>query len=364
MVAPDKEMVFPPLVVRVPPQTVLLPLATVSPAGRTSVKATPANATELTAGFVMVKPSEVVAFTAIELGVNAFAIEGGATTTMLAEAAPPVPPSFDVTAVVVLFLVPAVVPVTFTLKVQDALPANVAPDRLITVVLCVAVIVPPPQDPVRPLGVEMTRPEGKVSLNPTPVSVVPLGLLMVKLRLVVPFKGMLAAPNALAIAGGPTTVIEAFEVLPTPPSVELTVTLLFLTPVVVPWILTETVHDPPAASVPPARLTEPEPLTAVAVPPQVLLRLAGVATIKPAGRLSVNAIPLAELLLGLEMENVRLVVPFSGMVAAPKALVMLTGLATLKLADAVLPVPPLVEVTLPVVLVNWPDAVPVTVTEN
>ena len=64
------------------------------------------------------------------------------------------------------------------------------------------------------------------------------------------------------------------------------------------------------------------------------------------------------------MVKVSEVVPFKGICAAPKALVMEGGVATVKLAEAVLPVPPLVEVTAPVVLVNCPDAVPVTVTLN
>src|SRR5258708_20355923 len=45
-------------------------------------------------------------------------------------------------------------------------------------------------------------------------------------------------------------------------------------------------------------------------------------------------------------------------------LVMVGGEATVRLAVAVLPVPPLVELTEPVVLVYWPAAAPVTVTEN
>jgi hypothetical protein len=49
--------------------------------------------------------------------------------------------------------------------------------------------------------------------------------------------------------------------------------------------------------------------------------------------------------------NVSEVVPFSGMLAAPKALAMLGAVATVRLAVAVLPVPPLAEVTAPVVLV-------------
>src|SRR6478736_1788852 len=64
------------------------------------------------------------------------------------------------------------------------------------------------------------------------------------------------------------------------------------------------------------------------------------------------------------MVNVSDVVPFSGMLAAPKALVIDGGEATVKLAEAVLPVPPLVEVTLPVVFVYCPEAAPVTVTLN
>jgi len=169
-VAPESEIVLPPLVVKVPPQTVLVPLATVRLVGSTSVNATPVSPTGLTTGLVMVKFSDVVVFTAMELGLNALAIEGGATTTMLAEAAPPVPPSFEVTVLVVLFLVPAIVPVTFTLNVQNEPAAMVPPDKLIALVPCVAVTVPLPHEPVRPFGAEITRPAGSVSLNPIPVS--------------------------------------------------------------------------------------------------------------------------------------------------------------------------------------------------
>jgi hypothetical protein len=116
--------------------------------------------------------------------------------------------------------------------------------------------------------------------------------------------------------------------------------------------LTETVQLALAASVPAERLMEPEPATAVAVPPQVLLNALGVATTRPAGRLSVKAIPVSvTLVFGFWMVNVSDVVPFSGMVAAPNTLVMVGGEATVKLAVAVLPVPPLVELTAPLVLV-------------
>lgn len=45
---------------------------------------------------------------------------------------------------------------------------------------------------------------------------------MVKVSEVEPFSGMLAAPNALIMTGGPFTVMDAFDVLPGPPSVDVT----------------------------------------------------------------------------------------------------------------------------------------------
>ena len=113
------------------------------------------------------------------------------------------------------------------------------------------------------------------------------------------------------MVGGATTVMDALEVLPVPPSVEVTWTLLFFTPAVVPCTLTETVQLALAANVPPERLMLPDPATAVAVPPQVLFKALGVATTRPAGRLSVKAIPVsARVVLGFWMVNVSDVVPF------------------------------------------------------
>ncbi len=173
-----------------------------------------------------------------------------------------------------------------------------------------------------------------------------------KVRLVAPFSGMLAAPKALRITGGAATVMLAFEVFPVPPSVEVTRTLLFFTPAVVPVIFTETVQLALAARVPALRLACPEPATAVAVPPQVLVNPFGVATTNPAGRLSVNASPVrATLAFGFAMVNVNDVVPFRGIDATPNALVIDGAEATVTLAVAVFPVPPFVEVTAPVAFV-------------
>src|SRR5262249_56559284 len=123
------------------------------------------NGSTLAGGWVMVNVSEVVAFSGIVVGLKALAIDGGASTFTLAVAVLPVPPSVEVTAPVVLVCKPAAVPVTFTENVQLLFAAMVPPDRLITFVPAVAVMVPAPPVPVRPFGVEVTRPAGSVSVN-------------------------------------------------------------------------------------------------------------------------------------------------------------------------------------------------------
>ena len=101
----------------------------------------------------------------------------GPTTTRLAEAMPPFPASFEVMAVVTLFCVPEAVTLTLMENVQDALAVRLAPVRLRLFAPALAVIVPPPQLPVKPFGVEIPCPVGKVSVKPTPLrELVELGL--------------------------------------------------------------------------------------------------------------------------------------------------------------------------------------------
>jgi hypothetical protein len=319
--------------VTVPPQELVTPgvEATCSPPVNVSLKAIPFSALVLLAGLVIVKVTVVVPFSEIAAAPNALLIVGGATTFNRAVLlVPPVPPSVELIAPVVLLASPSTVPFTSTLMVQVELCATLPPVKLITPVPAVAVTVPP--HVLVTFGVPETTSvalpgpplTGNVSLNATPLRS-PLagvaglfGLLMVKVTVVVPFSGMLAAPNALAIVGGATTVIEAFDVLPLPPSVEVTVTLLFFVPAVVPCTFTETVQLALAASVPAERLTEPEPAVAVAVPPQVLFRPDGVATTRPAGKLSVKASPFSVTpVFGFWMVNVSDVDPFSGILVAP-----------------------------------------------
>ena len=124
---------------------------------------------------------------------------------MLAEAVLPLPPSVEVTAVVMLFCIPALMPETFTVKLHEALAVSVAPVRLTVPDPAAAAIVPPPQLPLRPLGVAMVRPAGIVSVKPTPLSDIPVfGLDKVKVKVVEPFNGMLALLNAFAMVAGET----------------------------------------------------------------------------------------------------------------------------------------------------------------
>jgi hypothetical protein len=274
----------------------------------------------------------------------------------------PVPPSVEVIAPVVLLLLPALVPVTATEKVH-AEPAagdavRVPPDRLMVLLPAVPLIVPLPQEPVT-LGVEATTtPAGRLSVKATPLKALAVfGLVTVKLSVLLPFNATLVGLNDLLTVGGATTVIEAFDVFPVPPSVEVTCTLLFFTPAVVPLTLTEKLQDDPTAgvavSVPPDRLTLPLPAVAVIVPlPHVPVNALGVATTRPAGKLSVNATPLsATLVFGLLIWKLNVLLPFTAMLVGLNDLVIEGGEATVRLAVAVLPVPPFVELTFPVVLV-------------
>lgn len=127
----------------------------------------------------------------------------GPATLRLAEAVSPFPPSVEVTALVTLFLAPVLVPETFTAKLHAALAASVAPERLTLADPAAAVMAPPPQLPVKPLGVATTRPAGKESVKPIPdKEALALGFVMVNVNDVAPFKVTLTAPNCFVIAGG------------------------------------------------------------------------------------------------------------------------------------------------------------------
>lgn len=200
MVAPDRTMLLGAVVVRVPPQTPAgEEVATVTPLGRLSVNPTPASATGLPVGLVMVKFSEDVAFRAIVLGLNTLAIDGGATTvrdTVLLVL--PVPASFELIGPVVLLTVPGVELVTFTERLHDV---PVASDMLLalTVPLPTFGAKVPPQVFVVVSGLATVTPLGKGSLNCMPVRLISVlaGLVMVKPSVEVPPEGMLDGLNDL-----------------------------------------------------------------------------------------------------------------------------------------------------------------------
>ena len=130
-------------------------------------------------------------------------MEGGSATARLAMDVLPVPPLVELT-VTELFCTPAATPVTVVEKVHDPLAAKAAP---VKVTLLPEAVITPPHVPVTPFAVS---PEGNVSVKVMPVKViVAFELLIVKLRLVVPFSGMLEAPKVLVIEGGPTTVTSS-----------------------------------------------------------------------------------------------------------------------------------------------------------
>jgi hypothetical protein len=286
------------LVVTVPePQEPVRPfgVATASPAGMGSVNATPLSAV-FVFEFAMVKVSEVDPPRLIVDVPNALEIEGASPTEKFAAAVLPVPPLVEVMALVVLVYAPGVELVTSTLTVHATFAGIEPPERLMVPVPAVAPRVPP-QEPVRLLGEATTMPAGKLSVNATPksVTVFAAGLAAVKVSVEVPFGAIRLGVKALASDGGATTATEADAVEPVPPAVELTLpVVLFFAPAVVPVTLTEKVHEPLAAIVPPERLIAPEPAVAVIVPaPQLPVRPFGEETTKPAGRASVKATPAA-----------------------------------------------------------------------
>lgn len=123
-----------------------------------------------------------------------------AATKIDADVVLPTPPLVEAT-VTELFCMPVFQPATFTENVHKPFASKVAPDRYTVVV--VLLIVPPPQEPVKPLGVVTTRPEGKLSVNATPSSAVPLfGFVIVNVSGVMPANGITGAPNCLVMCGG------------------------------------------------------------------------------------------------------------------------------------------------------------------
>src|ERR1043165_6639170 len=196
----------------------------------------------------MVKVSEVVPAFGICAAPKTFAMVGGAMTAKVAVLlVAPVPPLVELTAPVVLETLPACVPVTITTIVQVAPGVAMLPPVSDMLVLFAAAVTGPLQVVLTP-GVEATcRPFVSVSENAIPFSaaVFAAGLVIVKVSVVVPFSGMVAAPNDLLMVGGATILSNAvLLVVPVPPSVDVTAPVVLLaSPAVVPVTLTVRVHE-------------------------------------------------------------------------------------------------------------------------
>jgi hypothetical protein len=109
-------------------------------------------------------------------------------------------------------------------------------------------------------------------------------------------------------------------VAPFPASTEVTaLVVLVCAPDAVPITFTAKLHEALTARDAPAKLTLLDPATAEIAPPlQLPVRPLGVATICPAGSVSVNPTPLREPpLLGFVKVKVSDVAPFNGTLAAP-----------------------------------------------
>jgi hypothetical protein len=184
---------------------------------------------------------------------------------------------------------------------------------------------------------------------------------MLMVSKVVPFRGIFVGANVLVTLGGATTVSVSVAVPPVPPSVELTVpVVLTCVPTLMPVTVTEKVHDEPAAgdavSVPPDKLTvEGVPggllMVAVMVPlPHEPVTVVD-ASFTPPGKLSVKATPLRALaVFGLVTVKLKVLLLFSGTLFGLNDFEIVGGATTIKVSEAVPPVPPSVELTALVVL--------------
>ena len=308
--APVRVMVLLPVIVSVPPPTLEVPLVTVKPVGSVSVKATPVSVV-LAFELVMVKVRVVVPATRIDVGLNEAAIEGADTTVRVLEVAVlPVPPLVELTAPVVVVYEPAVAPVTVTGTGRLPAADTEAPVRVM-VLPPVIVSVPPP---TLELPLAAVKPLGSVSVKATPLSEVPeFELVMVKVRVVVPFTATDVGLNEAAIEGADTTMrVLEVAVLPVPPLVELTAPVVVVyEPAVAPVTVTGTGRLLAAATEAPVRVMVLPPVIVSVPPPTLEVPLV---TVKPVGSVSVKATPFSVVLVfELVMVNVRVLVPFTAM---------------------------------------------------
>ncbi len=150
---------------------------TTKPAGSVSVNETLLIGKTVLA-FVIVNDKGVEPFNWMLAAPKALVKVGALMTFKVAVAVFPLPPLVEPTAPVALVLAPSVVPLTSILTVQVVLAPIVPPDKLMMDVFCVAVR-SPPQEFVKPFGVLMSKPDGKVSEKDNPLKVAAFPLVIV-----------------------------------------------------------------------------------------------------------------------------------------------------------------------------------------
>ena len=156
-------------------------------------------------------------------------------------------------------------------------------------------------------------------------------MVRVKVRLVLPFSGMLGAPNTLlSVAGFAwSTVKLAVAWLPPEQSQTMGLVTLVCNPSASPVTVTENVQEYCGGKSNRVSVTEPATVsTTTALRSQVPVVTLDVGMAKPAGRVSVNRTAHAVSVEGVPVSGfvlvrlkVRLVLPCAGMCAAPNALV-------------------------------------------
>lgn len=161
-------MVSGAVVVNVPPHWLTPPLLVMDrPGGSVSVKPTPVKVTSLPDGLVRLMERVELVLGATVAGANVWEIVGGATMSIVTEYGPPVPPSFDVAAAMVLVLGPGVVPIMFKENWQLCVPLKFRLDTVIVLLVNVPVNITPGEHWLEPTPVK-TSPAGKVLVKPIP----------------------------------------------------------------------------------------------------------------------------------------------------------------------------------------------------
>ena len=284
-VPPVNTNVLPPLTFNVPPQKALLPLAAVMPAGKLSLNATPVNVAAMLL-LVSVKLMVDTSPTAMEAGENAFAMVGtvGATVMVAVLLTLPVPPWVEETVVVVLFLMPAVAPVTVTVMVHDE-PAAIVPPVNVNKFDPVMTKLPPQTAVVLLTAI---NPAGKGSVKATPVKLIALfGLAITIVSVAVPDSAIAEVENDFEIVGGALTTITAVLLGLPVPRLEVSAVVTFgHKPTATPVTVTSILHEAFAAKLPPVKASILPPVT-VCVPPHVAVT--PLTAVKPVGSASLKA---------------------------------------------------------------------------